>query len=70
MTISKSPDPEWLTPAEVCAMFRVGPRALSRWRKTGKIPASEIVPTPGGHFRYRAAYIRGLLSGTQDGGAS
>jgi excisionase family DNA binding protein len=56
-----------LTPAEVAAVFRVNPKTVSRWAKTGRIAA---VRTPGGHRRYRQADVVALLSVTADGGVT
>jgi len=40
-------------------MFRVEPKTVTRWAKTGKL---SYIMTRGGHRRYREAEIRGLLS--------
>jgi excisionase family DNA binding protein len=48
-----------LTPGEVAVMFRVEPKTVTRWAKTGKL---SYIMTLGGHRRYREAEIRGLLS--------
>jgi len=53
------PDP-LLTPREVGAMFRVGPKAVARWATSGKL---QSVRTPGGHLRFRSSYIRALRDG-------
>ena len=50
-----------LTPAEVAALFRVDPKTVTRWAKAGKLSS---IRTLGGHRRYRAAEIQGLLSGS------
>jgi excisionase family DNA binding protein len=50
-----------LTPAEVAAMFRVDPKTVTRWAKAGKLSS---IRTLGGHRRYRADEIEGLLSGS------
>jgi excisionase family DNA binding protein len=53
-------DPEaLLTPAEVAAMFRVDPKTVTRWAKAGKLSS---IRTLGGHRRYRASEVQGLLS--------
>ncbi len=53
-------DPEeLLTPAEVAAMFRVNPKTVTRWHRTGKVSA---IRTLGGHRRFRATEIRRLLA--------
>lgn len=49
---------ELLTPAEVAAMFRVNPKTVTRWHRTGKVSA---IRTLGGHRRFRASEIRRLL---------
>lgn len=46
---------ELMTPAEVAAMFRVDPKTVTRWARSGKIRA---VRTPGGHRRYRRTEIQ------------
>jgi excisionase family DNA binding protein len=52
------PVEELLTPAEVGQMFRVSPKTVTRWARSGRISA---VRTLGGHRRFRADEIRGLL---------
>jgi excisionase family DNA binding protein len=52
------PVEELLTPAEVGQMFRVSPKTVTRWARRGQISA---VRTLGGHRRFNAAEIRGLL---------
>ena len=52
-------DPEWLTPAEVAALFRVETKAVARWSDAGKL---ECIRTPGGTRRYRRRYIEALLN--------
>jgi excisionase family DNA binding protein len=47
-----------LTPREVAAMFRVSPKTITLWARTGKVSS---VRTMGGHRRYRASEIRKLL---------
>ena len=49
---------ELLTPAEVAALFRVNPKTVTRWHRSGKISA---IRTLGGHRRFRAGEIRRLL---------
>ena len=48
-----------LTPSEVAALFRVDPKTVTRWAKTGKLTA---VRTLGGHRRYRECDVRQLLA--------
>ena len=52
------PVEELLTPAEVAQMFHVSPKTVTRWARSGRISA---VRTLGGHRRFRAGEIRGLL---------
>lgn len=47
-----------LTPAEVAAMFRVDPKTVARWAKSGRLSA---IRTPGGHRRFREAEVRSYL---------
>jgi len=47
---------ELMTAAEVAKVFRVDPKTLNRWVKTGAFPAP--VRTPGGHRRWYADQIR------------
>jgi excisionase family DNA binding protein len=55
---------EFLTPAEVAVMFRVNPKTVTRWARSGKISA---IRTLGGHRRFRAAEIRRFLDNAQEG---
>ncbi len=58
-------DPEeLLTPAEVAAMFAVGPKTVTRWARAGKLHA---IKTLGGHRRYKASEVRRLREeGTEE----
>jgi excisionase family DNA binding protein len=47
-----------LTPAEVAKLFRVDPKTVTRWAKSGKLSS---IRTLGGHRRYSASEIRNLL---------
>ncbi|MCL2089994.1 MAG: BldC family transcriptional regulator [Micrococcales bacterium] len=49
-----------LTPAEVASLFRVDPKTVTRWARSGKLSA---VRTLGGHRRYRESEVMHLLSG-------
>jgi len=52
-----------LTPAEVAAMFRVDPKTVTRWAKSGKISA---IRTLGGHRRFHESEVRMLLLGAPE----
>jgi excisionase family DNA binding protein len=56
MTISVESD--LLTPAEVATLFRVSPKTVTRWARSGKLTA---LRTLGGHRRFRAAEVKDLL---------
>jgi excisionase family DNA binding protein len=47
-----------LTPAEVAALFRVDPKTVTRWAKSGKL---SFIRTLGGHRRYLESEVRILL---------
>lgn len=51
---------ELLTPSEVAALFRVDPKTVTRWAKSGKL---SCVKTLGGHRRYLASEVNALLEG-------
>jgi len=53
-----------LTPSEVAAMFRVNPKTVTRWARSGKISA---IRTLGGHRRFRASEIRQHLVQVEEG---
>ena len=58
---TRTPESEaLLTPAEVATMFRVDPKTVTRWAKSGKLTS---IRTLGGHRRYREAEVRSLLAG-------
>lgn len=59
------PVEELLTPAEVAKMFRVSPKTVTRWARAGRIRA---IRTLGGHRRFRADEIRGLLGQVEGNG--
>ncbi len=49
---------ELLTPAEVAELFRVNPKTVTRWARSGKISA---IRTLGGHRRFRRDEIEAQL---------
>lgn len=49
-----------LTATEIATMFRVDPKAVTRWAKAGKLTS---IRTLGGHRRYRETEVRALLEG-------
>lgn len=49
-----------LTPGEVAKLFRVDPKTVTRWARTGKLAS---LRTPGGHRRFREEEVRQLLTG-------
>lgn len=51
-----------LTPAQVAAMFAVDPKTVTRWAKDGKLSS---IRTLGGHRRFDADEVAGLLEATQ-----
>lgn len=54
-----------LTPAEVARLFRVDPKTVTRWAKSGKLTA---IRTLGGHRRYRNSEVQALLGKSSNGG--
>lgn len=54
-----------LTPAEVASLFRVDPKTVTRWAKSGKLTA---IRTLGGHRRYRQSEVHALLKSNSQGG--
>lgn len=60
-----------LTPAEVALLFRVDPKTVTRWAKSGKLTS---IRTLGGHRRYKESEVKSLLSvptnnSTRNGGS-
>ena len=52
-----------LTPSEVAALFRVNPKTVTRWARSGKLTA---IRTLGGHRRFRASEIRQFLEKVEE----
>lgn len=46
-----------LTPSEVAKYFRVDPKTVTRWAKSGKLSS---IRTLGGHRRYLASEVEAL----------
>lgn len=62
-----SPPPErqprnLMTPGQVAAAMCVDPKTVTRWAKDGKLTSFR---TLGGHRRYDAAEVEGLIEGTR-----
>jgi excisionase family DNA binding protein len=55
-------DERLLTPGEVAHTFRVDPKTVIRWAKTGKLNS---IRTPGGQRRYRESEVLALLEARQ-----
>lgn len=53
-----------LTPSEVAELFRVDPKTVTRWAKTGKLSS---IRTLGGHRRYWESEVRRLLEASSSG---
>ena len=47
-----------LTPAEVASLFRVDPKTVTRWAKSGKLTS---IRTLGGHRRNKESEVKALL---------
>ena len=52
-----------LTPAECAALWKVDPKTITRWAKSGKLTS---IRTLGGHRRYKESEVRALLQGTPE----
>ncbi len=55
-------DDALLTPAEVARMFRVSPKTVTRWARSGKLTA---LKTMGGHRRFRVGEVRTALASAE-----
>ena len=49
---------EYMTPAEVAALFRVDPTTVRRWAADGRLSSTR---TPGNHRRYKTSEVYALL---------
>ena len=56
-------DDALLTPAEVARLFRVSPKTVTRWARSGKLTAMK---TLGGHRRFRAGEVLNALTGAEE----
>lgn len=54
----KARDADLLMPSQVAALFRVSPKTVARWTKTGRLNATR---TQGGHHRFDRAEVLRLL---------
>ena len=54
-----------LTPSEVATLFRVDPKTVTRWAKSGKLTS---IRTLGGHRRYKESEVKALLLKTTSNG--
>lgn len=59
-TSDRDDEERLLTPSEVAKLFRVDPKTVTRWAKSGKLSS---IRTLGGHRRYRASEVHALLEG-------
>jgi excisionase family DNA binding protein len=57
--VSDDRDDEILTAREVARLFRVDPKTVSRWERTGRLRAFK---TPGGHRRFRRGDVERAIS--------
>jgi predicted site-specific integrase-resolvase len=48
-----------LRPREVAMLFKVDPKTVTRWAKTGRLTP---ITLPSGHRRYRASDVEALMS--------
>jgi excisionase family DNA binding protein len=53
-----APRPEYLTSAEVAALYRVSIKQVALWARDGKLTA---VRTPGGRYRFPSAQFAGVI---------
>lgn len=56
-------DDDLLTAGEVAQLFRVDPKTVTRWAKTGKLPHAR---TPGRHTRYHYGTMKTVLNNGQE----
>lgn len=51
---------ELMTPSEVAEMFKVAPKTVTRWARTGRLPVAVV--TLGGHRRFDRADVEALAA--------
>lgn len=56
-----------MTPAEVASLFHVDAKTVARWAEEGKLRS---IRTLGGHRRYLASEVLGLVHGMRQRGTS
>lgn len=63
-----SPDPftePLYTTQEFAKRFRVDPKTVTRWIAQGRIPATSVIRTPGGHIRIKASEVEKWWASSQ-----
>jgi len=58
---ARRPPHPLLTRAEVARALRVDPTTVDAWRRDGRLQADDVVPLPGGTYRYRRSLLARLL---------
>lgn len=66
-TLLEEESEKLLTPGEVANLFRVNPKTVTRWARSGKLTSRR---TPGGHRRYLEREVRALLCIPEGGAAA
>jgi excisionase family DNA binding protein len=56
-------DDRLLTPSEVAEMFRVNPKTVTRWARTGRLQALKTI---GGHRRYRLSEVQKAVAAANE----
>lgn len=60
-------DDDLLTPTEVSRIFKVNPKTVTRWARSGKLPC---IRTLGGHRRFRVGDLRLAMAAAAEQEAS
>lgn len=63
MNTSPSEETRVMTPQEVATLFRVDPKTVTRWARSGRLNS---VRTPGGHRRYLYSEVMSLFNVTNE----